>query len=289
MASLEIEDDDVVIAQVVTQLQKHNFHNKTTITLTFGDVAENHAGMQKVGRMSQIGFTYEDLAASHKFFTDVGYTCELYDLGESACAGTTPEANYAMLRGEKAYFLIIRSGVNYLLGEKDGADNLYTEQKALMWDTKAYMRGRVVNKLARYNLCYDDVAQEPDYEAKKGRIIAYKTVPYLEAIKNRLPLAFGDKSKDLKAEGNEYIDITQCGIGYHGDSERMKVIAVRLGATIQMHFRWYQRSEIISDTLNFTLNHGDMYMMSQKAVGTDWKKKIIPTLRHAAGSDKYVK
>lgn len=30
-----------------------------------------------------------------------------------------------------------------------------------------------------------------------------------------------------------------------------------------------------------------MYMMSEKAVGTDWLKKIIFTLRHAAGCKKY--
>ena len=27
--------------------------------------------------------------------------------------------------------------------------------------------------------------------------------------------------------------------------------------------------------------------MSEKSVGTDWKKKNIYTLRHATGSDKY--
>lgn len=29
--------------------------------------------------------------------------------------------------------------------------------------------------------------------------------------------------------------------------------------------------------------------MSEKTVGTDWKKKNIPTLRHATGIDKYTK
>jgi hypothetical protein len=27
--------------------------------------------------------------------------------------------------------------------------------------------------------------------------------------------------------------------------------------------------------------------MSEKAVGTDWKKKVIPTLRHATGAAKF--
>jgi hypothetical protein len=35
------------------------------------------------------------------------------------------------------------------------------------------------------------------------------------------------------------------------------------------------------------LNHGDLYVMSEKAVGQDWKRKVIPTLRHAAGAKKY--
>jgi hypothetical protein len=28
--------------------------------------------------------------------------------------------------------------------------------------------------------------------------------------------------------------------------------------------------------------------MSSKTVGTDWKKKKIPTLRHAAGCNKFI-
>jgi hypothetical protein len=35
--------------------------------------------------------------------------------------------------------------------------------------------------------------------------------------------------------------------------------------------------------MTIKLNDGDMYIMSEKAVGTDWKKKNICTLRHSAG------
>jgi len=31
-----------------------------------------------------------------------------------------------------------------------------------------------------------------------------------------------------------------------------------------------------------------MYVMSEKAVGTDWKEKKIYTLRHATGCEKYI-
>jgi hypothetical protein len=36
------------------------------------------------------------------------------------------------------------------------------------------------------------------------------------------------------------------------------------------------------------LEDGDMYVMSEKAVGTDWKKKTIKTLRHATGCEAFV-
>ena len=38
----------------------------------------------------------------------------------------------------------------------------------------------------------------------------------------------------------------------------------------------------------FQINGGDMYIMSEKAVGNDWKRRSIPTLRHAAGGMKYL-
>ena len=36
------------------------------------------------------------------------------------------------------------------------------------------------------------------------------------------------------------------------------------------------------------LNTGDIYIMSEKAVGSDWRKSSMYTLRHAAGSNKYL-
>jgi hypothetical protein len=40
--------------------------------------------------------------------------------------------------------------------------------------------------------------------------------------------------------------------------------------------------------VDITLNAGDVYLMSEKAVGTDWRhtKDGILTLRHAAGCAK---
>jgi hypothetical protein len=91
----------------------------------------------------------------------------------------------------------------------------------------------------------------------------------------------------LKGELNYYFDISKCGIGWHGDSERRKVVALRLGASLPIYFQWYYDTERIGERFEIPLNDGDMYVMSEKAVGTDWKMRSIFTLRHATGCDKF--
>jgi hypothetical protein len=91
----------------------------------------------------------------------------------------------------------------------------------------------------------------------------------------------------LNGEANYYYDISKCGIGFHGDGERRKVFAVRMGETMPLYFRWYQNSQPVGEPFELVLNDGDMYIMSEKAVGFDWLKKKVPTLRHSTGCSKF--
>ena len=77
------------------------------------------------------------------------------------------------------------------------------------------------------------------------------------------------------AEANYYYDIKKCGIGFHGDSERKKVIGIRMGASLPLHFQWFQKSIPTGSRLELSLNHGDIYIMSEKTTGNDWKKRIF--------------
>ena len=96
---------------------------------------------------------------------------------------------------------------------------------------------------------------------------------------------------DLRGEGNYYYDPRNTGIGFHGDAERRKVFGIRLAedgtVTPPLHFQWFRKSNPIGDRIIIPLNAGDMYVMSEKAVGTDWLKKNTYTLRHATGAPKY--
>lgn len=255
-------------------IRKDAFGNRV-ITITFGDVAENGPGMQKLGTMSREGFTLSDLTQAQAFFTERGHDTQLVRLSDAL-----REEEKCDPVPDPAFFLIIRGGAK-------NADALLAEQSALVSDTQAWMRGRVVTKRARHNLCFAGQAQVANYEKGQGTVVSFHNVPYLQSLRNALPEQFGPKAKDLLAEQNNYYNIAICGIGFHGDAERTKVIAVRLGSSMDMHFQWFHRNKPVGQRVTMMLHHGDMYMMSAKAVGTDWKKSSIFTLRHAAGAKKF--
>lgn len=269
-----------------TKIFNNVFNN--VITLTFGDMAENHVGMEQLGKMVKEGegFNFLDLQKIKNKFDLMGTKTELYDLAELS------ENKDIENIVKNAYLLVIRNGANVIfkdLGLKYDKDDWFREQSSLNVDKKVFMYGRVVNKNARWNLCFDEKNQEPDYENGKGRVIAFSDIPITKAIVDVFPNYFGDKANNLKGEGNYYFDIKKCGIGFHGDSERRKVLAFRLGGNMDLHYQWFKEGEVVGKRIKIALNGGDIYVMSEKAVGTDWKKKKIYTVRHATGCEKFTK
>ena len=242
-----------------------------TITLTFSEVVENYVGMQQIGVIAENGYSLVQLINIKKQFEALGCKTELININRFL--------NYE-LKGECGAFLWIKNGASKFVD----INELEKEQSNLDVDKKAFMYGRVVNKHARYNLCFDDKAQEPDYQNKKGRIVDYKSVPYTEKIKNNLKKIINE---DLKCEGNYYYDNSKCGIGWHGDAERKKVFGLRLGKKMCLKYRWYKNSKQVSDTITFNLKSGDLYVMNEKATGNDWKMRSKYTLRHSAGCKKF--
>ncbi len=249
-------------------------------TLTFGDAAENHAGMQQIGNIAQNGFDLHDLLLIQQKFRENGCETQIINLHwllESHLQKQHP-----------AYILIIKNALDTLLNLPNAADLLFQEQDALEKDKYAFMWGRVVKKHARHNLCFSDFQQDPDYPNKKGRVFHFNQTPLLNACRNALYQFAGQKAFNLQAEGNYYYDTSKCGVGFHGDAERKIVIAIRLGQSIPLTYVWFHKNKPVSKILNIDyLQHGDIYIMSQKATGFDWKSSSLYTLRHAAGAKKY--
>ncbi len=268
------------------------------VTITFGEVSITHVGMKEDGVKLKHGLTPEELLKTQKLFNDKGCITEYVRLNDFLPPG---------VNAEEAAVLIIRNGIDYILGE-GGADKLLDEQLKQVFDKKYKdtRRNKVLNNRARLKLTFGETNREPDYEEGYGRVVAFDDVPLTNKIRKAIPEYIQPKSKteNLKAESNYYFD-KKCYIGYHGDKERRIVIAFRLGSPMYIVYNWFINNKPIGEQYKTILNGGDFYIMSEKATGHDWKQTVkskdwkkelmdpndryLPTLRHAAGPESFVK
>ena len=65
-------------------------------------------------------------------------------------------------------------------------------------------------------------------------------------------------------------------------SDFMAILSVAK-SNLPIHFQRFLRHQTYGDPYVIPLDGGDMYVMSEKAVGADWKSSSILTLRHAVG------
>jgi hypothetical protein len=117
-------------------------------TVTFGDVAENHVGKQKIGTLAKNGYSPEQIIELYNKLLELGLECEIINLNEHLLSESD----------KNALVLVIKKGVQYILQTENTAI-IMEEHENLPMDKKASMRGRVVNKHARYNLCFADFSQ----------------------------------------------------------------------------------------------------------------------------------
>ena len=286
------------MAQSVNKLNP----NLERIAITYGDAGENHAGMEMVGKLGGegTGFTTNELLKIKNSLEngDNSFKCDYYNL-------SNPEAVEVQKKGEKwvktenikkAGVLVIR---NFINDEK--VEKIYEEITSVEWDTKYYdtRRKKVLNKLARENVVFlDGKSQEPDYENKKGRIIDWSKLDEFKELSDTL---FGiinsntdNKGNNMIAEGNRYLKEkvgkkVKNGIGWHGDAERRKVMCASIGGVdYSMKWQWFYKHNPINMTpFEVILNSGDVYIMSEEAVGQQWKSSATYTLRHCAGHESY--
>ena len=280
------------------------------ISLTCAPGGENHRGNQLIGvpPIKGSGLKYSDLIIlSTELGKKYGDKVELYDLNKLGNINTNL---FNSLPDEhKANVLIIRDYA------KQNTEKIFKECMSDEWDKKfldpnkyrteiingkeVRKRGRVLNKHARRNICYvKKLNQDPNYLEGKGRIVDLESKPTLNSTVDNLIEEFNsiliDKGSESRivinvVEGNHYYNLNKTGIGFHGDTERVVVICITIGGggDYPMRWSWFINGKPSGIPINIGLNDGDLYIMSEKAVGADWKKRTIYTLRHAAGCEKY--
>jgi hypothetical protein len=274
------------------------------VTYTWCECGENHHGNQQIGQIAERGqgFMRADLNAA-KNFAEVNYDCEteMFNLKKLGLVDENDELliiknkNDEIVNVNSAHFLIIRGFIQAILEKNElKMNDLMEEVMGKYWDSKYWdtRRQKVLNKHARKNNCIAKDEQVADYSKGKGTIYSFENMKIINLLKNEFK-KIGEKFDFACAEGNLYEDggKKKNGIGWHGDSERRRVLAMRLGLNPSMpfYYRWKYRHKEIGELMKFNINTGDVMIMSEWAVGTEWKKSSEVTLVHATGANKYVK
>ena len=290
------------------------------MSLTMAPGGENNRGMEIIGRMpfKGEGFTASDLEGLGPYFKGL---CPLVkDVNPVAVLDLNALSLNDAIDGlendtDQARVLILRDYMANWHGAHGWTQEVYKELASKRWDAEyldpnkyrteivdgqeVKVRGRRMNKRARTNLCFvDDREQAPAVYEGKGTIYDLKKMGMLrsgvEALKKQIAegiIAIGSKTKvEINVvEGNRYYDLKNTGIGYHGDTERVVVICFSIGGSnYPMRWQWFKDGMPAGKQIQIALNDGDVYIMSEKAVGADWKLRKPYTLRHAAGAKKYI-
>ena len=238
--------------------------------------------MEPVGTMAKTGTSLETLRRGKASLDAAGIPCQLVDLkADAGLAGN--------LRCPDAFVLVVRGGVNSFLGDEKGLKKVKAELDIKAFDKKALMRGAVKNKHARHNCVFAEEAQVADIASGHGTVFAFSENPAIDAFRRTASLWAGTEEVLSVAELNHYFDPDECGIGFHGDGERRIVVGARFGERsrdMPLRFVAFDNRMPIGSEVSIPLLDGDVYIMSEKAVGTDWMRAGIH-FRHGTGSTKY--
>jgi hypothetical protein len=286
--------------------------NFERIALTCAPGGENHVGNQFIGKLpiKGSGFTASDIEHMGEYFqskyntTNQVHILNLNTLSTIEAISNLDELNQGRLLLIKNYIPSSITEMIYNECTMDEWDSKYLDPKKYRTEIvdgkETKIRGKILNKHARTNICYvDGLSQEPNYIEGKGTIIDLKTKTTLH---NTIDTLYKDILDSIKTfsnkiqfeinvvEGNRYYNLKKTGIGFHGDTERTIVICLSIGGggNYPMRFQWFKNGKPIGKSIDIQLNDGDLYIMSEKTVGCDWKLRSKFTIRHAAGANKYI-
>ena len=273
------------------------------ITYTWCECGENHAGGAQEGKKAEPGegFNEEDLKRAATIVKKL-WNCqsELHNLKKGLEGAEIKNKKGVKYTGDvnDAHLLIMRNLLTLILKSHNFTlADLMKEATHKKWDNQFYdtRRKKVLNKHARHNHMITDKAQKSNYDegGKRGTTHSFSEMPIMDMIRKELGKLGKKFTLLIVAEGNLYMDggAKKNGIGWHGDFERRLVMAMRLGINPSMpfYYKWWYGNQSQGKRMEFQLNAGDVYVMSEWAVGTEWRKSSLITLRHATGAAKYTK
>lgn len=212
------------------------------------------------------------------------------------------EENYDGKREPEAYVLHIPNGVGKLVAwvdsqEDDAAfcDALFQEMNQVKHDNRFFnaRKQRIEYMRAYHFFGVKDESQDQNLDQGIHTHHSFKDLPQLQRIRSafdKMSDEFDITTKGLYAEGNVYADIT-CGVRYHGEDEKAEspVIGIHIGEPKRITWRSFLHHRYFGKEISIQLNHGDVYFMSEHAVGAGWQRNSYKEVifRHRCGSDYF--
>ena len=255
-----------------------------TWSLTIGNGGENHTGMEFLGNLRKKGqgWDLDRLLYAKEVLENIfDKQVDLYNLNKECLEGVTiPEAS----KPKDAHLMVVRGFLTDRVHK-----NMIKELGSYEWDRKYWdtRRQKVLNKLARANVCYGKEGRAANYAEGNGTIIGFDQSPLVGNLLQVVEILMRDK--DLIVEGNQYDDVGKNGIGPHGDTERVCVACLRVGASMSIKYGMFWNCKVRGKPFEAVINGGDLYFMSEEAVGAEWKSRSKWIWRHCAGAPKYLK
>ena len=241
----------------------------TSYSILLCDVAQAQAPhAEPTGELAPAGLSPAHLRAVCETLKQQGLDCEIVEL--------TP---HCPVPAEEACALVVRGW------SPETADAALKSTASIAYDTFMYMHGKVKNAHTRHLVFAAERARDPERERGVHTVLPWSGLEAMDRARAFISGALD--TQHLKAGCVlKYPDINRSGIGWHGDGERRITVLYRVGAASArrpIHLMWFQKGEAVCAPISIPLGHGDFFVPSAKAVGTDWKLRNKPTLRHATG------
>lgn len=221
---------------------------------------------QRMGTPDGQGYSPTRLRELHARFPDT--TC-LHEL-RKLCADP---------RADDACVLVAR------LPHRVADETLVEMQSVVNYSEYAHRYGKKVKARSRNVGFLGSTSAPEDPDVNAPAKTAWADLPGCTRVRETLHALLEDGGAS-EAVAIRYNNVDECGIRWHGDAERSKTLIARFGSNSARHplfFMWYCNNVPISEPYAIPLAHGEVAIPSFKAVGSDYKRSSIPTLRHATG------
>jgi len=192
-----------------------------------------------------------------------------------------------------ACVLLIKGGVRWFMDDPRAADGLFGEQLSLPYEGKFFDKGRTFTRRSYKTLKFGDAPVKRSADYSQPTVYSFGAVPHLQKFLGSLSKL---KASLCSVRGVEYFvsrrekasdgGMMACAsrLGWHGDHEP-KAVSLSLGHAGILKFSW----RLPGTSANFPnshteviLEHGDMYLLSEKASGRNWKKRSLLRVVHSS-------